>query len=135
MNFENSLQEGYVRKVTKDILRARSLLNAAEDALRAASELQLQEHNFKSIMRELYEALRQCCEAFGYLKGYKFQSHEVIVYFLEDIIHEADLSRKFDRYRKIRNGINYYGHDVAKETIEKALQEIPEMVEKLKKKS
>lgn len=133
MFFQKSLEEGYAKKVEVDKIRAKSLVKSANDALLAAKELQLKEHNFKSILRELYEALRQYCEAIGYSQGYKFQSHEVITYFLKEILNEENASSKFDRYRKIRNGINYYGRGISKETVDKALKEIPEMIEKLQK--
>ena len=38
-----------------------------------------------------------------------------------------------DRYRKLRNGINYYGEDISIETINESLREIPEIEKKLRK--
>jgi len=66
----------------------------------------------KTILRELYEGMREYCEAIGYLRGYKFLDHESIGLFLRDILKEDSLFKRFDRYRKLRNGINYYGEDV-----------------------
>src|SRR3989344_7624221 len=109
MSFQQSLEQGYAKKVPSDALRAKSLLKSADDTLLTVKEILLKEHNYKSIIRELYEAMRQYCEAIGYLKGYKFLSHESITYFLDEILHENSISIIFDRYRKIRNGINYYG--------------------------
>jgi len=42
-------------------------------------------------------------------------------------------AREFDRLRKIRNGINYYGDNVTIETAKKALKDVPEMIEHIKK--
>lgn len=135
MQFEKSIKQGYAKVVLKDHLRAKSLINVAEDALIASTkELQLKEHNYNSILRELYESLRQFCEAIGYLQGYKFESHEVIIYYLKDILKEERISEKFDRYRQLRNGLNYYGRGIEKETAEKAIKEIPEMINELKRK-
>ncbi|MEK6950271.1 MAG: hypothetical protein AABX13_00925 [Nanoarchaeota archaeon] len=133
MSFQQSLQEGYVKKVPADKIRAKSLLKSSEDTLLAVTEISLKEHNFAAILRELYESLRQYCEAIGYLQGYKFASHEVITSFLADILKENDLALQFDRYRKLRNGINYYGKSVSKETVEKAQTEIPAIIQKLNK--
>lgn len=133
MLFEKSLQEGTIKRVVKDKLRAQSLIKVAKDALLAAKELQLKEHNYNSIIRELYESLRQHCEAIGYLHGYKFESHEVITYFLKELLKEENISLRFDHYRKLRNGINYYGRNVNKETVEQGLKEIPEIINKLEK--
>ncbi|MEK6968983.1 MAG: hypothetical protein AABW48_00990 [Nanoarchaeota archaeon] len=131
MFFQKSLDDGYAKKIEKDKIRAKSLIKSANDALLAAKELQLKEHNYKSILRELYEALRQYCEAIGYLQGYKFNSHEVITLFLKDLLNKESISLKFDYYRKLRNGINYYGRDISKETVEKALKEIPKIIKEL----
>ena len=133
MFFEKALQTGEARKVEKDRVRAKSLIKSAEDALLSAGELSLKEHNYKAIIRELYEAFRQYGEALGYLQGYKFSSHEIITTFLKEIVKAEDISIKFDRYRKLRNGINYYGRDVSKETVENALKEIPDLIAQLKK--
>lgn len=133
MLFKNSIDEGYAKIIEKDHFRAKSLMKVADDALLAAKELQLKESNYSSIVRELYEALRQYCEAIGYRQGYKFLSHEVITYFLHDVLNEEKVSLRFDHYRKLRNGINYYGRDVAQETVEKALKEVPELINGLKK--
>ncbi len=135
MQFEKSIKQGYAKRVLKDQLRAKSLINVAEDALIASTkELQVKEHNYNSILRELYEALRQYCEAIGYMQGYKFESHEVITYYLKDVLNEGNISEKFERYRQLRNGLNYYGRGIAKETVERAIKEIPEMINELKKK-
>ncbi len=131
MSFQQSVQEGYATKVPIDRFRAKSLLKSSADTLLAVKEISLKEHNYAVILRELYESLRQYCEALGYLKGYKFSSHEVITSFLADILKENDLSQNFDRYRKLRNGINYYGRSVSKETVEKAQTEIPSFIQKL----
>ena len=131
--FNQGINEGNAKKVPIDKFKAKSLLKSADEAIYAARKLPLESRTLKSIIRELYEALRQYCEALGYCNGYKFLSHEVITSYLEEMINEPRLAAKFDRYRKIRNGINYYGDDVSEETAREALKEIPDLVEKLRK--
>ena len=133
MNFENSLIEGKVKKVTPNNIRASSLFKSSIQAIETAKAIQLNSNTLKSILRELYEGLREYCEAVGYLHGYKFLDHESIGYFLRDILKEQSLSMKFDRYRKLRNGINYYGEDVDIETVKEAIIEIPELIKELGK--
>ena len=77
--------------------------------------------------------MREYCEAIGYLNGYKFLDHESIGFFLRDRLKEGVVFNKFDRYRKLRNGINYYGDDVEIETVKEAISEIPKMVKELSK--
>jgi|SRR3989344_5079792 len=130
--FQQSIEDGYVRSMGANKIKAKSLLASSEEAIYSAGKITIEDKTLKSILRELYEGLRQFCEAIGYLHGYKFLSHEAITYFLEDILHESTISIKFDRYRKIRNGINYYGDDVEIETVKDALKEIPLLISKLK---
>ena len=77
--------------------------------------------------------MREYCEAIGYSKGYKFLDHESIGYFLRDILKEQSVYVKFDRYRKLRNGINYYGEEIDIETVKEAIIEIPKLIKVLEK--
>lgn len=133
MNFENSLIEGKAKKMMPNKIRASSLFASSIQAIETAKVIPINSHSLKSILRELYEGLREYCEAIGYLRGYKFLDHESIGYFLRDILSEPSVSMQFGRYRKLRNGINYYGENVDIETIKEAIIEIPELVNKLKK--
>ena len=133
MNFENSLNDGKAKKVMPNSIRASSLFKSSIQAIETAKVIQLNPNTLKSVLRELYEGLREYCEAIGYLRGYKFLDHESIGYFLRDILKEQSVSMKFDRYRRLRNGINYYGEDINIETVKEAIIEIPELVKKLKK--
>lgn len=133
MNFENSLNEGKAKKVLPNKIRASSLLKSALQAIETAKSIQLSPNTSKSVLRELYEGVREYCEAIGYLKGYKFLDHESIGFFLRDILKEQSVFKKFDRYRKLRNGINYYGDDIDVETVKEAISEIPILVKELEK--
>lgn len=133
MNFQNSLTGGKVKKVVANRIRALSLLRSSLQAIETARSIPLSPNTSKSILRELYEGLREYCEALGYLNGYKFLDHESITHFLRDHIKEPSISIKFDRYRKLRNGINYYGEDVDIETVKDATVEIPKLVQELEK--
>lgn len=133
MNFENSLMDGKAKKAMPNKLRASSLFKSSIQAIETARIIQLNPNTLKSILRELYEGLREYCEAIGYLRGYKFLDHESIGYFLRDILKEQSAYIKFDRYRRLRNGINYYGEDIDIETVKEATIEIPELVKGLEK--
>ena len=133
MNFENSLIDGKAKKVMPNKIRASTLFKSSIQAIETAKAIQLNPNTLKSVLRELYEGLREYCEAIGYLRGYKFLDHESIGYFLRDILKEQSVSIKFDRYRRLRNGINYYGEDINTETVNEAMMEIPELVKKLER--
>ncbi len=133
MNFEKSLTDGKAKKVMPNSIRASSLFKSSIQAIETAKVIQLNPNALKSVLRELYEGLREYCEAIGYLKGYKFLDHESIGYFLRDMLREQSVFTKFDRYRRLRNGINYYGEDIDVETVKEAIIEIPELVTRLEK--
>jgi len=133
MNFENSLKENKAKKVIPNKIRAASLIKSSKQAIETAKIIPLSNNTSKSILRELYEGLREYCEALGYLKGYKFLDHESIGYYFRDVLKEQSIYVKFDRYRKLRNGINYYGEDVNTETVKEAIIEIPKMIRELEK--
>ncbi len=135
MNFEFSLNSGKAKKVMPNKIRASSLFKYSIQAIETAKEIPLTTNTSKTILRELYEGLREFCEAIGYLNGYKFLDHESIGFFLRDILKEQSLFKKFDRYRKLRNGINYYGNNIEVETVKEAISEIPELVKELEKHS
>ena len=133
MNFEFCLNEGKTKKVNPNKLRASSLFKSSIQAIETAKNISLNINSSKTILRELYEGLREYCEAIGYLHGYKFLNHESISYFIRDILKEQSIYKKFDRYRKLRNGINYYGEDIDLESIKEAIKEIPQLIKELKK--
>jgi hypothetical protein len=133
MNFKHNLKVKKIKKVFPDKIRASSLFKSSAQAIETARSIPLNNSTSKTILRELYEGLREYFEAEGYLKGYKFLDHESIGFFLRDILNNQHLFQKFDRYRKLRNGINYYGAEIDIETVKEALKEIPEVIKKIEK--
>lgn len=133
MNFGYFLDIGKVKRVTPNRIRAASLFKSSSQAIETAKVIPLSVNTSKTVLRELYEGLREYCEAIGYLKGYKFLDHESMTYFILDILKEQSASNKFDRYRKLRNGINYYGEDIDLETVKEAAIEIPVIINILAK--
>lgn len=133
MNFETCLIEKKAKAVMPNKIRAASLIISSTQAIETAKIIPLTENSAKTILRELYEGLREFCEALGYVRGYKFSDHESITYFLEAELKNQSASKKFDRYRRLRNGINYYGESVDIETIKGATEEIPKLIKELEK--
>ena len=132
MNFKDSIKKGYVKKINPDLIRYKGLIKNANRAVQSAQNMEINNTTSNSVLRELYEGLREYCEAMGYKKGYKFLSHQSITFFLSDYLDEKSLSVKFDRYRKLRNSINYYGNEISIESVKEALIEIPELIKKIR---
>ena len=60
----------------------------------------------------VYDCLREVLEALAIKKGFKIYNHECFCAFLKNICNEFSFAESFDRFRKIRNKINYYGKKV-----------------------
>src|SRR3989344_1056087 len=79
------------------------------------------------------DVLRSIVESMSIIEGYKIYSHEAFTYFLKEKGEEI-ISEKFDRFRKIRNKINYYGGNISAEEVKENIEEIKEIIKKLKTK-
>ncbi len=120
-----------MKKIKQDIIRAKSLLKMSEEAMKNLKATSFTEESKNMVFREFYESLRQYIESIGYIKGYKFESHEAITSFLKEILKEENLALQFDRYRKLRNGMNYYGDPIDLEIVKEMANEIPLIIKKL----
>lgn len=66
------------------------------------------------------------------MKGYKIYSHEAFTPFIEDILKDKILSIKFDRLRKIRNGLNYYGKSIELKEAEEIIKDLKKLIAQIK---
>lgn len=131
MSMKTLIEQGVVRQIPPNNARAKSLLIMSRQSLDVIMKMDLTSENSSIIFRELYECLRQVIEAIGYTRGYKFENHESIRAFIEEVLANKSLANNFDRYRKIRNGINYYGDIVPLETAAQAVKDIPRYIKDL----
>lgn len=131
MKLKDFIEKGDVKRVSKDISLAKSLINSAENDLKFLRKLEINENSTRTIMSSYYGVLRSVLEAIGILNGYKMYSHEAFTYFLKEK-NEDLIAGKFDRFRKIRNKINYYGKDISVEETKENVEEIIELINKLK---
>jgi len=72
----------------------------------------------------LYDALREILESMALDNGYKIYNHKCYSAFLKEVLNlpfEADL---FDKLRRIRNDINYYGKKVNEVEADKVISEL-----------
>jgi len=133
MRFEDFIEKGLVRKTSKDKSLARALLQNSKKDIEFLDSLKINENSVRKIMTNFYDVLRSILEAVSVIKGYKIYSHEAYIYFLKEI-DENLLAIKFDRFRRIRNSINYYGKDISIEETKENIYEIKKMINILIKK-
>lgn len=133
MKFEDFIKEGNVRKASHDEALIKSLVKTAKIDLEFLDSLNVNEKSARKIMVGYYDVLRSILEAISSQNGYKIYSHEAFTFFLKKI-GESVFSIKFDRFRRIRNSINYYGEYISIEETKENIKEIKEMISILTKK-
>lgn len=129
MNFEDFVKEGKVRVAEKNTDLINSLLKTSEEDLKFLKTLKINQSSARKVFSSYYDVLRSMLEALALSKGYKIYSHEAFKFFLETIQEEV-IAIKFDKFRRLRNDINYYGKDVQ---IEETIENVEEMISLIKK--
>lgn len=133
MNFETFIANGKVRKGEKDFQKAKALILMSEKGLMTADTLPLNDTTASFVLTIAYESFREIIEAICLKEGYKVYSHEAYTFYLEKL-GEEKIAFHFDRLRKLRNGVNYYGKPVAIETAQEAKKQSKELCALLKEK-
>lgn len=107
------IRKGLLRKMSPDIMRAKSLFEASLDNMMAAKEIPINDKNATLVFREVYESIRQLGDSEWWLLGYETRSHELSM----DILSEMDIKNRvklkfLDRFRQIRHDANYRGYRI-----------------------
>lgn len=106
--FEFFLNRGDVKKQIPDKNLSEATFKECLERLELSKGL-LQKAKPKYVLENAYEAMREAADSILYLDGFKSFSHEAsIVYLIKRGFNEQDVM-DLDRFRKIRNGIKYYG--------------------------
>ena len=133
MIFENYLKNGKVVKGFADIQKSRALIKMSDNSIATIQAMKINEVNASIVLTISYESLRELLEAMCLREGFKVYSHEAYTAYLK-MKNETEFAAKFDRFRKLRNGVNYYGESVSKEVSEEAFQENLKLNKKIKEK-
>lgn len=124
MNLETCKKSAKLKSIQPDIPRALKTLKLAEQRWNFINSNEIKDEFASVIVSNAYEALLETCQAVMFKEGFKSYSHECVTAFLSEHLNEKKISRIFDRYRKLRIGINYYGEDLDLETANVAIDEI-----------
>ncbi len=125
MNFSDFIKKGHVRKASSDMQLVRSLYKNTINDLAYLNTQKISEISARKVVVNYYDCLRAILEAIASLDGFKVYQHEAFRFFLKEKAEDT-ASVSFDRFRKIRNRINYYGQDIL-------IEEAIELVEGMKK--
>ena len=127
MSFQDFIISGQVKRVEKDKELAKSLLKTTKSDLIFFETWEINENSARKIVSNYYDALRSILEAIAALDGYKIYSHEAFSDFLKEK-KESLMAEKFDRFRRIRNKINYYGSNISPEEAKEYKESITEII-------
>lgn len=120
-DFNFFITKGEVKKQSPDRNLATATFKDSEERLMLAKSL-VAMAKAKYVLENAYESMREAADAVLYNEGFKSFSHEAsIVYLLKKGFSESDIA-EFDRFRKIRNGIKYYGGDCDESDAEAAIK-------------
>lgn len=130
MIFKDFIKTGQVRTSSKDISLSKSLYMTALNDLEYLKIQEITKISARKIVVNYYDCLRQILESMSSLDSYKIYQHEAFKYYLIEK-DENVISEKFDRFRKIRNKINYYGEDISIDEAKEVTQEIKRIIDVL----
>lgn len=128
MDWEECLKSKIVKEVKEDV----NLIKSLRETAKIKSAETLPEELFIGKISLMYDALREYLESLALENGYKVYNHECYASFLKEILELSALGDKFDRLRRIRNAINYYGKRISREEAGEILAEMNVLIEKIK---
>ena len=131
--WKECMDEGKVRTASIDKGMSLSLIEMSDNRMDFLESQKISDRNASIIMSEYYEAMREVCEALITLKGFRCYSHECITFFIKEILEQEEIAIIFDRYRKVRNKINYYGKKVKPDFALQGKEDIKNIISELKK--
>ena len=124
MDWREGISKGFVKETKTDENLVNSLVKTSNNKVETNNRLELDETSASTKVSIIYESLREILEAFAIKKGFKIYNHECFIPFLDEICDNKSFSREFDRFRRIRNQINYYGRIVPVNEVEIIINEI-----------
>jgi len=126
--FEDFLKKGSVRKASKDEGLIKSLIKTAKNDLKFFGKLEINEDSSRRLVGIFYDVLRSLLESMASIDEYKIYLHEAFTYYLKEIKGEEEISVKFDRFRKIRNSINYYAKEISIDEAKELIGDLKNMI-------
>ncbi len=112
MDWNECTHKRFIKETKIDKNLINSLIKSSENKLKSNERLELDSATASTKISITYDSLREVLEALAIEKGFKIYNHECFCAFLEEICNNKSFSLEFDKFRKIRNAVNYYGKDI-----------------------
>ena len=132
MTWDECIRDGWAKASFKDVQRAKSLISISSVREKFVARSVVDGTSATSLFCEMYESLLELCQAMAFMEGYNKLNHACVTSFLEKQ-GLLDIARDFDRFRKLRNGLNYYGRLLDVDFVGKSLNEMHSMSSGLKR--
>lgn len=113
--FEYFVENEEVKKCSKDFELAKSLIKDMEERIEKCLMLDIKIFS-KFIFENMYDALRDFCDALLALNGFKSYSHQASISYLTKEGFDFSVIEEFDQFRYKRNGSKYYGQAIPEES-------------------
>lgn len=111
------LEKNDAKRVSKDPELARSLVKDMEGRITKALTLNIEDFA-KIFFENIYDSLREFCDALLALDGYKSYSHQASITYLKEYGFSEEFIARLDMFRYKRNGSKYYGKEISPEEAE-----------------
>ena len=127
MRWEECLRTRIAKESIIDKELISSLIESSKRKLKTDKYSPLNNITASTKIANNYDALREILEALSISKGFKIYNHECLTGFILEVLKMPSESNHFDKLKRIRNGINYYGKNISAEDAKKLLIEINEL--------
>jgi hypothetical protein len=122
------------QRIVKDVKKDKNLIASTREIadIKIESAGVLPDIYYIAKISLLYDALREYLESIALENGYKIYNHECYSAFLKEILELPNEAELFDKLRKIRNGINYYGRKVSADEAEQVVSDLKSLITRFK---
>jgi hypothetical protein len=121
-SFQFYINAGMVKKGSPNIENAAALMKKGMSRLAYIREQKIGPETAPFVFEDIYESVREGCQALMELKGYKPYSHEAHIAFLKEFYKfPPHFLSMFDRFRILRNKAVYGAAHISPETCREAL--------------
>lgn len=123
-DWEKGIEEGKIIKITSNLERSKSLVSSSLKIMSFIKNIELNNENCSIALTNCYDAILELLHALLYKKGFQVLDHLSIGYYIKDVLKNNEYFNTFDRYRKIRNRLIYYGWELDRHDVEKGIKDL-----------
>jgi hypothetical protein len=130
MDLNECKRKGYIRKTKANTSLIKSLIEISNLKEKTVKSVNIDEENVSAFLPMAYDSVRGLLEAFCVLYEFKVTSHVCLGELMNELMDDFDYN-DFDRFRYIRNSINYYGEKIGFEEGNEIIKKIFDMKVKI----